>query len=282
VKASVVALVALVGCGGIIDRQAASSTLKILEASQLAARQLVDVELAREALAGGIVQLQAFAIAYPDERRFADLHADAVCDYATAFVFDDWEDASLGGRLDEARHAADRLNLLLGDCISLEQARLPRGWTPTSLGIADVPAALAIARARAASLALAPMTALAELPGLRRLLERCAMLRPGYHDADAELLLGTLDAGVSAFTHGPDGSEWFAKATKLAGDGVLVIAVLHARAVTVARHDRAAFATELDRIANADLSKWPEHRLANALAVRKARRYLANQAALFE
>jgi len=53
------------------------------------------VELARAALPGGIVQLAAFARAYPAEPRFVTLHANALCEYATAFVFDDWEDAAL-------------------------------------------------------------------------------------------------------------------------------------------------------------------------------------------
>lgn len=275
-----IVLVLLAGCGGFVDRQAASTTLRLLDRSQVAAARVGDVELARDALAGGIVQLAAFALAYPDERRFAELHADAVCDYAMAFVFDDWEDASLAGRTDEARASADRLRELLPECIALESARLPPGWTPATLRPADVPAALAIARARAAQLALSPMAGIAGLPALRELLERCAALRPGFHDADAELLLGTLAANLSAFTHGPDGSEWFAKAKALAGEGVLVIDVMRARSVAVARKDKEAFETELAKVLDADRARWPDHRLANALAVRKAKRYLAAEAKL--
>lgn len=272
-------LIVVAGCARFIDDKAASSTLKILDSSQVAARRLGDVELARDAMAGGIVQLQAFALTYPRELRFSEMHADAVCDYATAFVFDDWEDASLAGRGGAAARAALRLRELLKECIALEQARLPKGWTPRTLQASDVGPALAIARARAALLALAPLSALTELPALRALLQRCATLRPGYDDAAAELLLGTLAAGLSAYLPGPDGSEWFAKARKLA-PGVLMVDVMHARGVSVARRNRGAFQAELTKVTRADLSKWPEHRLANALAVRKAHRYLAYQAAL--
>lgn len=274
-------LVLLAGCAGFVDRQAASTTLRLLDRSQVAAARVGDVELARDAMAGGIVQLAAFALAYPDEPRFAELHADAVCDYATAFVFDDWEDASLAGRADDARAAADRLRELLPECIALESARLPRGWTPATLRPADVPAALAIARARAVELALAPMAGIAALPALRELLERCAALRPGLRDAAAELLLGTLAANVSAYTRGPDGSEWFAKAKTLAGDGVLMIDVMRARSLGIAHKDKDAYESQLAKVLDADRARWPEHRLANALAVRKARRYLANEAKLF-
>ena len=209
------------------------------------------------------------------------VRADAICDEAIDNVFDAWEDATLAHRDDDAQAAANRLHELLPDCIARETARLPLGWTPASLRAADVPAALAIARARAVELALAPLEGLGQLPDLRALLERCAALRPGFHDADAELLLGMLAANLSAFTHGPDGSDWFAKARERAGEGVLLVDVVRARALGVAHHDRAGFEATLTAVVDADLSRWPQHRLANALAVRKARRYLAHADELF-
>src|SRR4051812_38374126 len=95
-------LLALTGCSGFINKQAAESTYGILEKSQAAARRQGDVELARAARPSGIIQLEAFALAYPDHRGFKLLHAESVCAYAIAFVFDDWEDAQLGGRSEEA------------------------------------------------------------------------------------------------------------------------------------------------------------------------------------
>jgi len=253
-------------CGGFIERETATSTLRILESSQVAARRLGDVDLARDALAGGIVQLAAFELAFPNEPRFAALHADAVCDYAQGFVFDAWEDATLAKREDEVKTTSARLDVLLGECIALEAARLPKGWTIATLRSGDVPAALAIGRAKAVKLALAPMAMLGELPSLRELLERCATLRPGFHDGDAELLLGIIATQLAKFLPGNEGEVWFQRAAARAGDGVLMVALVRAHATGAT--------DELQRIANADLSRWPEHRLANALAVRKARRYL--------
>lgn len=279
-RVAIFILAAVCGCSSFIDREAASSTLRILDNSQVAARRLGDVELARDALAGGIVQLSAFALAYPQETRFAAMHADAVCDYAMGFVFDDWEAATFAGRTDDATATAERLHGLITECLGLQQARLPRDWTAASLRAEDVPAALAIARARATLLALAPLAMLAQLPATRELLARCAELRPGYHDADAELLLGTIEAELGRFTGGPDGSAWFARAATLAGEGALMVQVLRARAMASAHRDRAALEAALAPVANADLDKWPERRLANTLAVRKARRYLTYSATL--
>ena len=54
----------LAGCSSFFENKAATSTLKILQQSNVAARRLADVQLAREAAPGGVVQLAAFATAH--------------------------------------------------------------------------------------------------------------------------------------------------------------------------------------------------------------------------
>jgi hypothetical protein len=73
----------------------------------------------------------------------------------------------------------------------------------------------------------------------------------------------------------PDGSAYFDRARQLSGERVLDVEVMFARSVAVARKDRALFTTTLERVAHADIERWPARRLANALAHRKAARYLA-------
>jgi hypothetical protein len=279
-------LATLVACGGFVDRQAASSTLKILRASQTAARRQPDVELARAALPGGIIQLEAFAIAYPDHREFKVLHAESVCQYATAFVFDDLEDAQLRGDDGAVAHIAPRLGTLLTTCERAQLALAPPAWLAARTDRRTWAKVIASSSATHASVlrwlgtADAVRVAIDPLRNLERFglalaaLERVAALRPGLHDADAELLLGTLYAGRSAVFGGPDGRAWFDKARAHLGEGALLVDVMFARGVLVARKDRTAFTTQLERVLAADLSKWPERRLANELAVHKARRYL--------
>ena len=279
-------LAAALGCGGFIDRQAASSTLKILTSSQVAARRMTDVELAREALPGGILQMEAFAIAYPKERGFRVLHADSLCQYAVAFVFDDHEDAVLTGRDADATRIASRLSGLLASCEQASLALLPAAWRTAradasrwaaqiaAARVEDVGPLLWIATTDAVRVALDPMRNLARLGSAIAALERVLALKPGFHDADAELLLGSLEAGRSSVFGGSDGSARFAAARKHLGEGALLVDVMTARGPAVARKDRAQFTRLLEGALAADLSRWPERRLANELAVRKARRYL--------
>ena len=285
--------VAVAACGSYVDRQAAASTYRILLKSREAAQRQVDIELAREAMPGGLLQLDAFALAYPDHRGFRELHADAVCEYAAAFVFDDWEDATLGGRAAEADRLARRLGPLLAACVEANLALLPPAWRVaraagpeaamaalSSASRAQVPALLWIASADALALALHPMQHLAELPAITATLARCAELAPGFRDAGAELVLATLIAARSQVLGGDDGGAQFTGARRLAGDGALIADVMFARGAAVARKDRALFEATLRRVIATDVTRWPARRLGNELAVRKARRYLAAEAVL--
>src|SRR5687767_6915899 len=92
------------------------------------AKRQPDVELARDAAPGGILQLETFALAYPDHGGFKTLRAEAVCQYAIGFVFDDWEDATLAGRDLEAERLATRISALLEQCVEANLALLPGKW----------------------------------------------------------------------------------------------------------------------------------------------------------
>jgi MGT family glycosyltransferase len=290
--AAVAVLLAIAsGCGSFIDGQAAATTLRVLRASEEAARQLPDVQLAREAMPGGIVQLAAFARAYPRHREFQVLHASALCQYAAAFVLDDWEDAQLGGRDAEAAALAARLAPLLDGCEAASLALLPPAWRAARAAggarwsaqiagarPAEVDALRWIATVDAVRVGIDPARQLARLPGAIAALARCATLAPGGRGADAEILLGTLHAAARRATgSGEDGRAQFAAARAAAGEGALIVAVMEARALAA---DRAALEAALRRVLAEDPGRWPEHRLANELARRKATRYLAAAAVL--
>lgn len=262
-------LVLLAGCSSFIDNKAADSTLKILEKSSIAAAREADVELAREAMPGGLFQLEAFALAYPDHPGFRALHTDALCQYATGFVYDDWEEASLTGK--DPAPIAGRLVPLLERCAAANRARLPVGWTAETTTRAQVPAVLWLASVGAVQLALAPMAHLAELPAIQAMLARCAALEPGFRDAGAETLLAVLVAGRAQMFGGPDGTAEFARARALAPHALLVD-VMFGRT----RRTRAELEAALTAALAVDPAQWPEHRLTNELARRKARRYLAS------
>ena len=270
----------LAGCSSFFDNKAATSTLNILQKANVAARRLADVQLAREAAPGGVVQLAAFAAAYPKHRGFRVLHAEAVCSYSIGFVFDDWDAASIAGR-DEARVIAKRLEGLLATCIDLNLELLPGAWRDTaqwkallsSLTRAQVPYVLQIASAEAARIALDPISSMQRLERTITTLSRCIEVAPGARDAEGEILLGTLLAGRARFFGGPDGEAQFAAARRLLGSGAVLVDVMYARGVAVARQDHALFTRHLDAALAANVSAWPDRRLANELARVKAARY---------
>jgi hypothetical protein len=285
---AVIAALATLGCSSWINRRAAATTYEILQQSQKAARRLPDVQLAREAMPGGIIQLEAFALAYPDHAGFRQMRAESLCQYAVGFVFDDWEDASLTGRAEDATRIAARLGPLLAACVDASLALLPPAWRDArarggaawsalvgKATRAEVPAMLWIASSDAVLLALDPLRNLTKLGPLIGTLTRCTQLAPGFHDADGELLLGTLLAGRSRFLRGDDGARHFEAARKALGAGALLVDVMYARGVAVARQDRGLFVTTLERVLAADVTRWPDRRLPNELARIKARRYLA-------
>lgn len=282
------ALLALVGCAGFIEDKAAESTLKILRTGAAAARELPDVELARDAAPGGVVQMAAFAAAYPKHRGFRELHAEALCQYTLGFVFDDWEAATFAGNAEEAKRLATRIEGLLGTCVELNLALLPAPWRAAAPDHAQwkallpsakreqVAALLQIAGAESVKVALDPMAA--GIPRLDRAiatLTRCIELAPGFRDAEAEILLGSLLAGRSRFFGGPNGEAQFEAARRVLGPGAVLAEVMYARGVAVARQDRALFLRVIDSALATDLSKYPERRLPNELARIKALRYRA-------
>jgi hypothetical protein len=266
-------LVLLAGCSSFIDNKAADSTLKILAKSTEAAARESDIALARDAMPGGLFQLEAFALAYPDHPAFREMHTDALCQYATGFVYDDWEEASLTGK--DAAPIADRLVPLLERCAAANRARLPATWTVETTTRAQVPAVLWLASVGAVQLALSPMAHLAEIPQIQAMLARCATLQPGFRDAGAETLIAVLIASRAQMFGGPDGTAEFARARALAPYALLVD-VMFGRT----RRTRPELEAALTAALAVDLAKWPEHRLVNELARKKAKRYLAAAATL--
>jgi hypothetical protein len=285
---SIITLLLLAGCSSFIEKRAASQTFQILQRGNEAARRLADVDLARAAAPSGIVQAAAFAAAYPDHRGFRELYAESVCQYSIGFVFDDWDAAVLEGRGAEARRIATRLDGLLATCVDLSLGLLPATWREAmtddarwtallaSLEREQVPFLLHIASAEGVRIALNPLAA--GIPRLDRAiatLSRCTELAPGLRDAEGEILLGSLLAGRSRFLGGPDGEAQFQAARRLLGPSAVLVDVTYARAISVARQDRESFLRHLDAALAADLSRWPDRRLANELARAKAERYRA-------
>ena len=73
----------------------------------------------------------------------------------------------------------------------------------------------------------------------------------------------------------------FKKALELTSDRFLLARVQYARRVGVMTQDRKLFHDELLKVLQTDPAIWPEQRLANEIAHRRARRYLSLEKELF-
>ena len=282
---------ALAGCSGYIERRAAESTVAITRQSRVAVQRLADVQLAREATPGGLIQLEAFALAYPDQRGFLALLAEGYCQYAVGFLNDDWDAAVLRGDLPTASALMTRTLGLLDRCIDYGLQLLgPRWQRAHRAGPAPLQALVAGARAADVegmgwvALGLATAVSMNPLSGKRRallpvaqaLLERIVALQPDHRDATAHVLLGAIHSARSRLLGGdpPAGRKHFERARALTGGGALLVDVMLARTYAVTPGDRQLFRQALERVLAADPTRWPERRLVNEMARRKARRYL--------
>jgi hypothetical protein len=103
------------------------------------------------------------------------------------------------------------------------------------------------------------------------------------HAALPYIALGMLHTGRPPAMGGePDRARgYFEQALKVTGGKFLLARALMAYRVGLAKGDRKFFHDQLKQVLETAPSVWPEQRLANEVAHRKARRYLSKEKELF-
>ncbi len=288
----------LAGCAGIIERRAADSTYGVMKRSRVAVQRSADVELARAAAPGGLVQLEAFHLAYPYHRGFKLLLAEGYCQFAAGFLNDDWERATLAGDAAASAVIKERALGLLDKCVGYGLTLLGASWEQA---YEAGPGALTKLVARARKSHVAGMTWVAlgistgiameptspkrlrYLPVAQAMLARAIELDPTFRDATAHVMMGALDSARPRWLGGDpaSGKRHFDQARALTDGAALMVDVVFARTYAVAVGDRTLFRATLDKVLAADVGKWPERRLANEMARDKAALYLEHEDALF-
>ena len=270
-------------------------------------QQESDLELARAAIPPGIKQLEGFFVAFPGSDELPPLLAEAVCQYGAGFLQDDWEEAALGGdgeRAEEIRMSARRI---LARCINYGLMLLDPVWTdalwkqsPDFDGEPGGEFDQLIARARKpqvpgmfwVALGLATLVGmfpddpllLDRLSQAERLLERVVAIDGDFSDGLAHMTLGIIYSSRSAAVGGdPErGKGHFDRARAITGGKSLMVDVMYARYYGVSTRDGKLFRDILIRTLRTAPSIWPENRLSNELAHRKARRYLQHRKRWFD
>ena len=131
---------------------------------------------------------------------------------------------------------------------------------------------------------------LAYLPTVRAMIDRVIELDAKHPPSDKQLqalphiALGMINSAAGKEFGGDPkaATAEFQIALKITSDKMLLARTLWAYRVGVMTNDRKLFHDQLKQVLETAPSVWPEQRLANEVAHRRARRYLSHEKELFQ
>ena len=295
-----VLLAFLCGCGDFMLNMTVDSTAPVLKRASASFDAESDVQLAREALPGNLKTIDGFLAARPENADLLELTALGYVQYAFGFLEDDLEALPAG----DPRRAA-----IIARCTDLYQRAYDIGLRHIALDRAEVrdiaqkgrldalPPALkkvgkdsvpglnwaGLGLASAINLHRDDIALVADLPKAVALLERAHELDPGYYNYNSALSLAVIYAAQGKAVGGdPDRARaLFEEVIRQTRGRYLMAQVLYARYYATVTLDRALYEKTLKQVLATPGSVWPEQRLANELARRRAARYLAMADDLF-
>jgi hypothetical protein len=294
-----------------IGQLTVDTTARVLVRAQPSLQQESDYQLAHDALPGTLKTIEGFWIVDPDNQDLLKILTEGYCQYGTAFVEDDWEIAKFAKKLDEIDYDNARATHIFTRCLNYALKQLGEDWQRDLFAPPDVVAKLVKAtdgdrrdQMMWAALALGSiinhnldrMEILVFVPTVQTILNRVIQLDaarpPGRADYAAlpHVAFGMLYSAASAQLGGKprEARAEFELALKLTADkdhpdGKLLLArALLAYRIGIMTNDRKLFHDQLKQVLETPPSVWPEQRLANEVAHRRARRYLSHEKELFQ
>jgi len=288
------------GCAQLQYKLAVSSTAEVLRRGATSLEMEPDLKLARDALPGTLKTIDSFLAAAPTQPVFLTLTAQGYTQYAFGFLEDDLEE--LGSRdTPERRALVERITGLYDRAteVGVRLAEVDK----KGLGVAmkkDLGAVegelkrlgkkaapglywAGLAMASAINLHRDDVDRVAELPKARALLERAYVLDSSYATHGPALALGVMLAAQGKAVGGdPErAKKLFEEVIAATGGRYLMAKVLYARFYGAVTLDRELFDAQLKNVLGTPASVWPEQRLANELARRRAARYVKQGDDLF-
>jgi hypothetical protein len=277
-----------------------NTTSKVLARAQPAIRQEADYEMAARAIPASLKTVEGFHVVNPENESLTRILAEGYCQYATGFVEDEWEVAELDKKFDEAEYHSQRATKMFMRCMGYGLELLGGDWGKALAGDVDSfnsrVAGLdadsrdgmlwtAIGLAGAINQNKDDISMVAHLPKARALLERVVVLDDGDTDRDPatralpHIALASMAVALSKAMGGdPElADKHFKRAMELTQNKFLLVKVFYARRYAVAVQNREVFHKSLVEVLETDPAVWPDQRLANEIAHRKARRYLKRE-----
>ncbi len=288
---------------------ALNSTSQLLAAAQPSLQQEPDFEMAKQAIPGALKTVEGFWVSgYGNSATHARLEkvlAEGYCQYGTAFVEDDWEEAKFRQDRPAVEYHNARATHMFTRCLNYALMLLGKRWQKEIFEAPEVVAkllketgkdkrfALLFAANALGSMInhnLTHVEMIGYLGTVQAMLDRVVeMDKSGLpanltHAALPHVALGMIASGKGKAMGGdPDlAKREFQEALRITGDKFLLARTLMAYRVGLQTNDKKFFHDELVKVLNTDPAIWPEQRLANEVAHRRARRYLSHEKDLFE
>jgi len=301
---AVTLLAGSVGCGNFILNTTVDTTSKVLARAQPSLKMESDYEMAARAIPGALKTIEGFYVASPN-MRLVKILTEGYCQYGTAFVEDEIERAQIAkDREAEAYHSVRATKMFIR-CMNYAFIQLGKKFEEdlfkdtdtvtkrlasagcghrTPLMWAAVGLASAINQNKDRVEMLAHIDTAKSM--LRRVIEldgKCGLPADRTLAALPHIAMGMAYTGLDKSLGGdPDkATEHFETAIEVTEGKYLLAEVLYARRVDFRKHDRKSFHARLMKVLGTSPSIWPEQRLANEIAHRRARRYLSLEEELF-
>ena len=293
---------AVAGCD--MGQFTVNTTSKVLIRAQPSIKQEADWELAARALPGTLKTVEGFWIVDPGNPRLLAILTEGYCQYGIGFVEDEWEEAGARKDFDAQQYHSTRASKMFVRCINYALKQLGKGWQeglfkdPASVeklvagiggGNRNPAMWVGIGLGALINQNKDNVDIVGELATPKMILTKITELDAKHPPKDPMLAatphvaLGLVYSAVAPQLGGDakKATEHFLKALELTGDKFLLARVHYAKRVGVMTQDRKLFREQLLKVLQTDPAIWPEQRLANEIAHRKARRYLRMEKELF-
>lgn len=309
----------LAGCSGFILNTTVDTTSKVLARAQPSLKMESDYELASRAIPGALKTIEGFWVASPSNMRLVDILTEGYCQYGTGFVEDELERALIAKDLEAVAYHEVRATKMFLRCMNYAFKRLGTKFQEDLFGTQDqidkriasvscgqrtpfmwaaVGLASAINRNKdRTELTSHISTAKAMLARVVELDAKCGLPKDKALAALPHVALGMANSGFGGNTE--VAKTHFQSAIDITEGKYLLAEVLMAKQIgfRMASEDldgngendekdreagRKYYHDTLMKVLGTSPSIWPEQRLANEIAHRRARRYLSQEEEIFE
>jgi tetratricopeptide (TPR) repeat protein len=292
------------GCN--LQKFAADSTVKVVEAGSMGFNGFWDYEIFGQAVPGALLQSEALVQISPNNETLLVGLSRSYVAYAYGWLSDRWEVADEKGDFEAADELENRIYVIyqraahlalravsLRDKAGLIEQKRKGGKLDELKAYLrdnfkeqeDVPALYFAGLAWGSAIANSggDMNQLADAPYARALLERSAELDPSYADAGALGVLGTVEASFPELFGGnlETARKYYDRALEVCKRRNHLILLSYAKVYAVAKQDRALFVKLLREILDSpDLGS--DVRMSNKVARHRAKRYMKRVDAWFD